>query len=161
MYLFISLCHASWPNEKRYRPEIWHTFSHWPYLKTDFFCFFKKITVTAASLKKLPCHVDFSVYLLDRLVLFYFNFIIFHSGKYESNQESQINEAIFIKSQVPSLNKKLFNKGSLYNIIYSTILYTVIYRVGKDLSPHLRKSSHIASKYNQCRTSVPIFWDLS
>ena len=40
------------------------------------------------------------------------NFEIFKKCK--SNQESQINEAIFIKSQVPSLNKNLFNKGSLY-----------------------------------------------
>ena len=45
----------------------------------------------------------------------------------KSNQEGQINEAIFIKSQATSLNKKLFNKGSLYNIIYSSILYIVIY----------------------------------
>ena len=34
------------------------------------FCFFDQITVTAASLEKLPCHVDFgfSAYLLDCLV---------------------------------------------------------------------------------------------
>ena len=55
----IYVCHVSWPNEKRYRPEIWHTYSHWPYLKTFFFCFFDQITVTTASLEKLPCHVDF------------------------------------------------------------------------------------------------------
>ena len=36
--------------------------------------------------------------------------------KCKNNQESQINEAIFIKSQVPSLNKNLFNKGSLYTL---------------------------------------------
>ena len=38
--LFIYLYYASWPNEKRYRPEIWHTYSHWPYLKTGFFFVF-------------------------------------------------------------------------------------------------------------------------
>ena len=26
------LCHVSWPNEKRYQPEIWHTYSHWCFL---------------------------------------------------------------------------------------------------------------------------------
>ena len=39
VYVSIYLCHLSWPNEKRYRPEIWHTYSHWPYLKTCFFVF--------------------------------------------------------------------------------------------------------------------------
>ena len=57
LYLCIHVCHVSWPNEKRYTPEIWRTYSHWPYLKTFFF---EKISETAASLKKLPCHVDFS-----------------------------------------------------------------------------------------------------
>ena len=40
VYLFMYLCHV-WPDEKRYRLEIWHTHSHWPYLKT-IFCFFRK-----------------------------------------------------------------------------------------------------------------------
>ena len=57
IYLCIHVCHVSWPNEKRYTPDIWRTYSHWPYLKTFFF---EKISETAASLKKLPCHVDFS-----------------------------------------------------------------------------------------------------
>ena len=52
------LCHASWPNEKRYRPEIWYTYSHNPYLKSGF-CFFEKMTLGAASLEKLPRHVVF------------------------------------------------------------------------------------------------------
>ena len=43
MYVFIYgciyVCDASWPNEKRYRPEIWHTYSYWPYLKTGFLFF--------------------------------------------------------------------------------------------------------------------------
>ena len=42
-------------------------------------------------------------------------------------------------------------------------LHSPEYRVGKDLRPplhsfnhnHLRKSTHIASKYYQCRTPVP------
>ena len=56
--IFLYVCHVYWPNEKRYRPEIWHTYSHWPYLKVGFL-FFDQITGTAASLQKLPCHVDF------------------------------------------------------------------------------------------------------
>ena len=47
--------------------------------------------------------------------------------KCQSNQESQINEAIFIKSQVPSLNKNLFNKGSLYTLkVYQWLVGLVI-----------------------------------
>ena len=37
--VFIYVCHVSWPNEKRNRPEIWHTYSHRPYLKTSFLLF--------------------------------------------------------------------------------------------------------------------------
>ena len=39
VYLFVYVCHVSWPNEKRYRPEIWYTYSHWPYIKTGFLFF--------------------------------------------------------------------------------------------------------------------------
>ena len=49
------LCHTSWPNQKRYRPEICYTYSYTPYLKTGF-GFFEKMTLRAASLEKLPCH---------------------------------------------------------------------------------------------------------
>ena len=42
VYLFICLCHVSWPIEKRYKPEIWYTYSHRPYLKTCFSDFSKK-----------------------------------------------------------------------------------------------------------------------
>ena len=41
MYLFMYLSHASWPNEKRYRPEIWYKYSHGRYLETGFL-FFRK-----------------------------------------------------------------------------------------------------------------------
>ena len=43
--VYVYMCHASWPNEKRYRPEIWYTYSHRPYLKTGFktgFLFFRR-----------------------------------------------------------------------------------------------------------------------
>ena len=40
--VFNFLCHASWPNQKRYRPEIWYTFSPRPYLKMGIFVFSKK-----------------------------------------------------------------------------------------------------------------------
>ena len=73
IYLCIYARHASWPKEKRYRPEIWRTYSHWPYLRTGFFVFFEKIPVTAASPEKLPCHVDFwHNYILDCLVCVFF-----------------------------------------------------------------------------------------
>ena len=32
--IFIYLCHVSWLNEKRYRPEIWHTHTHRPWTMT-------------------------------------------------------------------------------------------------------------------------------
>ena len=53
------LCHASWPNEILYRPEIWYMYTNAPYLKTSFF-FFEKMTLMAASSEKLSCHMDFS-----------------------------------------------------------------------------------------------------
>ena len=40
--VFIYLCHVSWPNDKRFRPEIWYTYSHRLYLKTGFLFFRKK-----------------------------------------------------------------------------------------------------------------------
>ena len=46
MYLY----HAFWPNEKRYRPEIWYTSSPGTHLKTGFL-FFRKSDPRAASLK--------------------------------------------------------------------------------------------------------------
>ena len=53
------LCHASWPNEKLYRPENRYTYSAGPYLKLVLICFFEKMILRATSLEKLPCHVDF------------------------------------------------------------------------------------------------------
>ena len=45
-HLYMCVCmyllHASWPNEKRYRPEIWYTRSPRPHLKNGFFVFSKK-----------------------------------------------------------------------------------------------------------------------
>ena len=67
MCVCIHVCHASWPNDDRYRPDIWYTHSPGPHLKTGF-CFFEKATLKAASLEKLPCHVDFSH--ISSIVLF-------------------------------------------------------------------------------------------
>ena len=56
----LHLCISVTPpaNEKRYRPEIWYTYSYRPYLKTGFLIvFFEKMTPRATSLEKLPCHV--------------------------------------------------------------------------------------------------------
>ena len=70
-YLFVYLCHASWPNEKRYRPEIWYSYSHWSYLKTGFLFFSKKSPWLQLALKscrvtwifrippRLPCFLKF------------------------------------------------------------------------------------------------------
>ena len=103
-YVFICLCHASWPNEIRYRPEIWFTRSPRPHLKTCCLFFSEKVTLRFASQEKMPCHVDvlhissialysffkkmtmraaslqvtfIIAYLLDRLVYFYCMYI-FH-----------------------------------------------------------------------------------
>ena len=51
IYLCIYLCHASWPDEKRYRPEIWYTYCHRPYLKTYFMFFSKKGSLGPLTLK--------------------------------------------------------------------------------------------------------------
>ena len=77
------LYHASWPNEKQYRPEIRHSYSHWLYLKRVF-CFLEEITPTAASLDKLPCHVDFPHISSNAL------FLIF--------SQSQANFQVFVRS---------------------------------------------------------------
>ena len=45
------LRHAPWPNEKRYRPEIWYTQSSRPYLQRILFVFSKMFFVI---LKKWP-----------------------------------------------------------------------------------------------------------
>ena len=37
-------CHAGWPTEIRYRPEIWYTRSPRPYQKIFFFNFLEKVT---------------------------------------------------------------------------------------------------------------------
>ena len=42
VYLFIYMCHASWPTEKRYRPGIWHTILPLTLFKPFFFVFSKK-----------------------------------------------------------------------------------------------------------------------
>ena len=69
--VFIYLCHACWPNEKQYIPEIWHTYHHWPYLKRVI-CFIEEIPVTATSLEKTAVSRGFSAYLLDCLVFDFF-----------------------------------------------------------------------------------------
>ena len=63
---------TSWPNEKRYRPEIWFTHSPKPYLKTFFFCFFRKSTLRVASFEKSPVSIRFPH--ISSIVLFVINF---------------------------------------------------------------------------------------
>ena len=64
MYLLIYVCHVSWPNEKRYRPEIWYTYSHRPYLKI-FFCFFEKMTIEGRQPRETTVSLEFFAYILD------------------------------------------------------------------------------------------------
>ena len=103
MWMYV-LCHASWPNEKRYRPEIRHTYSHWPYLKRVF-GFFEEITLTAASLDKLPCHMDFrhisSIALFLILSQSQANFQIFvRSFPSPFSREQLQSELIFIINNI-------------------------------------------------------------
>ena len=44
--LIYSLCHTSWPNVRRYRPEIWYTHFPRPHLRRGS-CFFVKMTLRA------------------------------------------------------------------------------------------------------------------
>ena len=68
--VFIYVLHASWPNEKQYRPKIWYTFSQRPYLKTFFFFFFLKNHPDddGRQPRKTAVSRGFSAYLLDCLV---------------------------------------------------------------------------------------------
>ena len=78
--LSVSLYGTSWPNEKRYRPEIWYTHSPRPYLKTGFL-FFQKRYLRTSSLEKLQSR-GFSAYLLDCLVSsVLLNFLVFFYKK--------------------------------------------------------------------------------
>ena len=52
------------PNEKRYRPEIWYTYSYRPYLKTGF-CFFEKMTLVPQTSKN--CRVTWIIHTSPRL----------------------------------------------------------------------------------------------
>ena len=73
MYVRVYLCRAPWPNEKRCRSEIWHTYSHWPYLKTGFFVF--SIKSPWRPLASKNCRVTWIFRnLLDCLVLLCFIF---------------------------------------------------------------------------------------
>ena len=62
---FIGLYRTSWPNEK------WYTHSSGPYLKTGFLFFRKKMTLRAASVEKLPCHVISCISLCSHLFIKY------------------------------------------------------------------------------------------
>ena len=60
VYVFMCLC-VSRLLAKRKTLQTWNLAPILPLTlpKNGFFCFFNQIPVTAASLKKLPCHVDF------------------------------------------------------------------------------------------------------
>ena len=62
--LFVSRLLAK---RKRYRPEIWYTYSHRPYLKTGFL-FFRKNDPEGGEPRKIAVSPGFSAYLFDCLV---------------------------------------------------------------------------------------------
>ena len=70
MYVFIHLlmCVTSPGQTKNVTDMKFGTYTPIDLIQKRVFCFFYQITVTAASLEKLPCYVDFSAYLLDCLV---------------------------------------------------------------------------------------------
>ena len=75
IYLFIYVCHVYWQNEKIYRPEIRHTYSHWPYLKAVLLVFSIKspwrplaskncrVTWIFRISPRLPCYEIFTIWL--------------------------------------------------------------------------------------------------
>ena len=69
IYLFMYVCHASWPNEKRYRLEIWYTHSPRPYLKTAFFKWprgpLANFTELSSDLHRISTHPAFLSYTIS------------------------------------------------------------------------------------------------
>ena len=76
MYGCMYLCHASRPNEKRYRPEIWHTYSHRLYLKTNFLSFWKN-EPEGRHLRKTAVSRGFYFTHISSISLFLLNFELF------------------------------------------------------------------------------------
>ena len=71
MYEFIYLCHASWINEKRYRPEIWYTRFPRPH-----FLFFRKSDPEGRQPRKTAVSSGFFAYHVDCLILSLFTSLI-------------------------------------------------------------------------------------
>ena len=69
MYLYIYVCHASWPNEKRYRPVIRYKSSHRP--ENGFFVFSKKSPWRQLASKN--CRVRWILRISPRLPYSYLN----------------------------------------------------------------------------------------
>ena len=62
LFVYLFICVTSPEQPKNDSDLKFDTYSHWPYLKNCFFFrFFEKITVTSASLEKLPCYVIFRI----------------------------------------------------------------------------------------------------
>ena len=124
LYLFIYLRQASWPNEIRYRPEIWHTYSHWPYRKMGFFIFSIKSPWRPLAVKKLPCHVDFPHISSIALFIYLLNIDIclgeiISLSLYHSYISKNINTQNIKKKQflVPKLSKFFEFVIENYNIL--------------------------------------------
>ena len=80
MWLCLSVCTAPFGHkEKRYRPEIWYTYSHWPYLKM-FFLFFRKKWLWGPLASK-NCRVTWIFRISPRLPcwkLYLYSWVGFH-----------------------------------------------------------------------------------
>ena len=80
---FMWVCHSvglygtSWPNKKRYIPEIWYSHSTTPYLKRGFL-FFRKIDPDDRLHRKTAASREFSTYFLDFLVFNHFWILAHH-----------------------------------------------------------------------------------
>ena len=103
VYLFVYLCHASWPNEKRYRPEIWYSYSHWSYLKTGFLFFSKKSPWLQLALKS--CRVTWIFCIPPRLPCFHLFYLLISLYKWI---------ILFIFTELIILRMYFMNNSSIY-----------------------------------------------
>ena len=70
VYVWVSWFVRETPDQTKYDTDLKFS-THTPLVKTSYFGFFKKVTMRAASLGKLPCHVDFPHTSSNALFLFF------------------------------------------------------------------------------------------
>ena len=86
IYLCMYLCHVSWPNEKRYRPEIWYTYSNTHHLNTHY--------LRAPSLEKPPCHVIFRIFSRQPCVCFHSFVCVMPPGQTKKDTDLKIDTQV-------------------------------------------------------------------